>query len=138
MALTKTQINYLENKLDRVSADRLDEFKKSLGSCNKTVEQVILDRLNNGSVKLLSKSQIIEKFNKQLEGAYSYYSISMRIRDMISKEDEENIEREVQADEDKIQKFKNKLQDAKQNALDKIVLEGVDVETAINELKNIQ
>ena len=37
----------------------------------------------------------------------------------------------------KVETYSTKLQNAKQNALDKIVLEGVDFETAIAELNNI-
>lgn len=29
--LTKTQINYLENKLERAVSDKIDHFKKELG-----------------------------------------------------------------------------------------------------------
>jgi hypothetical protein len=40
--------------------------------------------------------------------------------------------------QDKIINYQDKLRDAKQNALDKIVLEGVDVETAMAELNKIK
>jgi hypothetical protein len=57
---------------------------------------------------------------------------------MVSQEDKERIENEVNSRDNKVNEFRDKLIKAKTNALDKIVLEGVDVESAIAELNNIK
>ena len=56
---------------------------------------------------------------------------------MVSQEDKERVEKEFNERETKINEFRDKLYKAKQNALDNIVLNGVDVETALAELDNI-
>jgi hypothetical protein len=57
---------------------------------------------------------------------------------MVSQEDKERVEKEVSARETKVNEFREKLYKAKQNALDSIVLDGVDVETALAELDKIK
>ena len=125
--LTKTQINYLESKLDRAVNDKVDKFRKEL------VNEIIA-----GNIKLLPKSEIIKKLKEKANynGGY-YYNISLYVNEMVSQEDKERVEKEFNERETKINEFRDKLYKAKQNALDNIVLNGVDVETALAELDNI-
>ena len=60
------------------------------------------------------------------------------VNEMVSQEDKERVEKEFKARETKINEFRDKLYKARQDALDSIVLDGVDVETALAELDNIK
>jgi hypothetical protein len=137
MALTKTQINYLENKLDRAVSDRVDKFKKELGE-GQSLDRVLVDEIVAGNIKLLSKSEIIKKLKEKVNYNGYYYNTSLYVNEMVSQEDKERIEKEVNSRDKKINDFRDRLYKAKQNALDSIVLDGVDVETALAELNAVQ
>lgn len=138
MALTKTQINYLENKLSRVVDERVETYRKELGE-GKSADRVIAEKIASGEIKLVTTKELVKKITKHVQDRnhYYYYNYSMNICDMVSDEDKEKVTNEVSERDTKINDFRNKLRDAKQNTLDKIVLEGVDVELAIKELNNI-
>ena len=135
--LSRTQINYLEDKLNRVVEQKVSDFKKSLGE-DKAKPEIIMEELNAGKIKFISNDEILNFFNKNRGlGAY-YYSPSIRLDELISEKDMKRISKIVDEKQDKINDYQYKLRDAKQNALDKIVLEGVDVETAMAELNKIK
>ena len=133
MALSKTQINYLEDKLNRVVGEKIDNFKQSLNGSNE--KDLVFKGLQDGSIKMISEKEIIDCFKTRMD---SYYSPSINLTELISDKDYEKIRKIVNENQDKINNYSNKLRDAKQNALDKIVLEGVDVETALAELNKIK
>ena len=135
--LTKTQINYLENKLDRAVGEKIDAFKKQIGEGQNT-DKTLVDEIVAGNIKLLPKSELIKKLKEKTSGNSYYYNTSLYVNEMVSQEDKERIEKEVRNRENKVNDFREKLYKAKQNALDKIVLEGVDVETALAELDKIK
>ena len=137
MALTKTQINYLENKLNRAVSDKVDAFKQQLGE-SKSSDEVIFDKLISGEIKMLSSKELIKKLKEKYSNNSYYYSKRFYVNELISEKDKERIESEVDQREQKINEFRDKLNKAKTNALDKIVLEGIDFETAIAELDNVQ
>ena len=136
--LTKTQINYLESKLDRAVNDKVEKFRKELGEGG-SLDKAIINELMVGNVKLLPKSEIIKKLKEKANynGGYSYNMI-LYVNEMVSQEDKERVEKEFNERKTKINEFIERLNKAKQNALDNIVLNGVDVETALAELDNIK
>lgn len=135
--LTKTQINYLESKLDRAVSEKVDKFRKGLGEGNNS-DKVLVNEIVAGNIKLLPKSELIKKLKEKANynGGY-YYNVSLYVSEMVSQEDKERIEKEFNERETKINEYREKLHKAKQNALDSIVLDGVDVETALAELDKI-
>lgn len=135
--LTKTQINYLENKLNRVVNDKVQAFQNEFGKDEQS-DRVIIDELVAGNIKLLPKSEIIKILATKRKSNGYYYNISLYVNEIISQEDKERIENEVNSRDKKINEFRDKLNKAKTNVLDKIVLEGIDVETAIAELNEIK
>lgn len=136
MALTKTQINYLESKLERIVTEKIENFKKGLG--NKTTEELeILKGLKDGSIKLLSEDKIIKIFENAIMDKKYYYASSFNIEDLINKKDRDRIYTEVNKREKLITDYTTRLVNAKQSALDKIVLHGIDVETAMKELDKV-
>ena len=136
--LTKTQINYLESKLDRAVNDKVNKLRKELGEGG-SLDKAIINELVVGNVKLLPKSEIIKKLKEKTNynGGYSYNMI-LYVNEMVSQEDKERVEKEFNERKTKINEFIERLNKAKQNALDNIVLNGVDVETALAELDNIK
>jgi len=135
--LTKTQINYLENKLDRAVGEKIDAFRKQIGEGQNT-DRTLVDEIVAGNIKLLPKSELIKKLKEKTSNNSYYYNTSLYVNEMVSEEDKERVEKEVRNRENKVNDFREKLYKAKQNALDKIVLEGVDVETALAELDKIK
>ena len=135
MALTKTQINYLADKLSRTVEDKVVEFKKSLKQ-EENFDTVLVGLLEEGKIKLLPKSELIKVFKAKAKSGY-YYNASVQLKELIDADTIESLEKERNQNSNKVQEYRNKLELAKTNALDKIVLEGIDVETAIAELNNI-
>ena len=135
--LSRTQINYLEDKLRRVVEDKVSDFKKSF--TNESKQDLILKGLQDGSIKMISEKEIIKFFveNRGRGNSY-YYTPNIDLTELVDKKDVERIEKIVKTREDKINDYSYKLRNAQQNALDKIVLEGVDVETAVAELNKIK
>lgn len=133
--LTKTQINYLENKLDRAVTEKVDKFKAELG--NDTLDRVIVAELVEGNIELLSKEEIIAFLKQSIKSKSYYYSVSVLLQDLINEEDKNRLEKEVKGRDTKIQEYRDRLSKAKQNALDSIVLNGVDVEVALAELDKV-
>lgn len=135
--LSRTQINYLEDKLNRVVDQKVKDFKQSLGE-NKSFSDLIMEELNAGKIKFIPSEEILNFFNKDRGMGTYYYNPSIRLDELISEKDKNRISNIVSEKEGKINDYQIKLRDAKQNALDKIVLEGVDVETAMAELNKIK
>lgn len=135
--LTKTQINYLENKLERAVSDKIDDFKKNLGE-GTTLGQEILKRIKAGEVKFISDKDLIKLFEDKIYGSYSWYNPTVAFNELISQADQDKIQKDLDKRADKINKYSMKLSSAKQNALDKIVLEGVAVEVALAELDKVK
>lgn len=133
--LTKTQINYLENKLDRAVTEKVDKFKSELG--NKTLDVIIVEELAKGNIELLPKEEIIAFLKQVVKSKSYYYSISVAIQDLINEDDKNRLDNEVKGRDTKLQDYRDKLSTAKQNALDSIVLNGVDVEVALAELDKV-
>lgn len=134
MKLTKTQIHYLENKLDRVVSEKKSAYVNSLNI--QSLDKEILKRLKANEIKLLPKAEILNKIADKISNGY--YSSSIYIYELIGKDDKERIETEIQEKQDLINKYTSRLQEVKSNMLDKIVLEGVDLETALAELESVQ
>jgi hypothetical protein len=137
MGLTKTQINYLEDKLDRAVNDKVDKFKKQLGE-GKSSDRVLVDEIVAGNIQILSQKELIKKLKEKTSNNSYYYNTNLYVTEIVADEDRERIEQEVRERDNKINDYRDKLYTAKQNALDSIVLNGVDVETALAELDKIQ
>ena len=135
--LTKTQITYLKEKLQRVAEDKVTEFRKQFGDSNKKGD-VLLKKLKSGEVEFLTKEQILEVLEKKIDGCYYSYYPSLSVDELISREDYNRIDNEINAIDKQIRDFENRIYEAKTEALDKIVLEGVDVETALATLNAVK
>ena len=111
--LTKTQINYLENKLARAVDNKVDEFRKELGE-GKSSDRVIIDKLVAGEIKLLSSKELIKKLKEKNSNNSYYYNQNLYVNEMVSEQDKERIESEVNQREQKVNDFREKLYKAKQ------------------------
>lgn len=138
MKLTKTQIHYLEDNLTRVCQDRVKEYQNTLGKVS--VRDEILKELKEGTIKLLPSKTIIQNLMKSSEGrpTSTYYGSHFDITELISKEDKERIINEVGERNIKSQKFRDTIFKVRQTVLNKIVLEGIDIEQAIKELDKVK
>lgn len=138
MALTKTQINYLSDKLQRAVNDKINDYSAKVGTTEFGGE--LVTRLKAGKVKLLPKADLLKVIESNIKTSYGgyYYNPSINVRELISAEDCKTIDKIVDENKNKVNDYTNKLNNAKQDALDKIVLEGVDFETAMAELDNVR
>ena len=137
MALTKTQINYLSDKLQRAVSDKISDYSAKIGTTEFGKE--LLEQLKTGKVKLLPKADLLKAIESSCKSSYGYYyNPSISIRELVSEDDCKTIDKIVEDNKNKVSDYTDKLNKAKQDALDKIVLEGVDFETAMAELDNIK
>jgi hypothetical protein len=137
MALTKTQINYLQNKLERVVSERITQFKKDLKD-EDTLEKAILKRVESGEIKLLPSEDIIKLISKTVKNKNYYYTSSFQLEELISTKDLNKVKAIVDKNQERINTYSYELSKAKDNALDKFVLGGVDIDTALAELDKVK
>lgn len=134
MTLTKTQINYLNEKLERECRDRVAKYRKDIG-VDKNIEQLIAEKVIKGKLKLLSAKDIISLIKKTTDRGGWYRSIE--IAELIDKTSLSTLEDELSIKQDKANKYEEKIWQAKQNAMDMYVLGGVDIQTALKEFDKI-
>lgn len=137
MALTKTQINYLQNKLERAVSERITQFKKDLKD-EYVLERAILKRVKSGEIKLLPPEEIIKVVSKAIEDKSYYYTSSFQLEELISTKDYNKVKAIVDKTKERIDTYSYELFKAKDNALDKFVLGGVDIDTALAELDKVK
>lgn len=78
-------------------------------------------------------------FEDKINTGYAWRDNSTASFDeLISQTDRDKIQKDLNKRKDKINEYSMKLSSAKQNALDKIVLEGVAVEIALAELDKVK
>ena len=134
MTLTKTQINYLNEKLERECRDRVSKYRKDIGAY-KNIEQLIAERVVKGKLKLLSTKEIALLIKETTDRGGRYRCIE--ITELIDKEVLSTLEDELKVKQDKANKYEEKIWQAKQNAMDMYVLGGVDIQTALKEFDKI-
>lgn len=133
MALTKTQINYLRDKLNNAVNKKISEVRQS----NKVNDfhAEVLNRLEQGTIKLLPAEKLVAKHRARLSGTYY---ISLLIEDLISDKDVVKIRNYIQKKYDKIQSTIDKIYEYRENALDRIVLDGLDFSDVVKGLDKIK
>lgn len=133
MALTKTQINYLRDKLNNAVNKKISEVRQA----NKVndFQAEVLNRLEQGTIKLLPAEKFVTKHRARLSGTYY---ISLLIEDLISDKDVVKIKNYIQKQYDKIQSTVDKIYEYRENALDRIVLDGLDFSDVVKGLDKIK
>lgn len=134
MTLTKTQINYLNEKLEREVRDRVTKYRKAIGA-DKNIEQLISEKVIKGKIKLLPAKEIALLIKDTADKGGWYRTID--IRELIDKGALSALEDELNIKMDKANKYEEKIWQAKQNAMDMYVLGGVDIQTALKEFDKI-
>lgn len=134
MTLTKTQINYLNEKLERECRDRVTKYRKNIGA-DKNIEQLIAEKVVKGKLKILSAKEIALLIQETTDRGGWYRAID--IRELVNKEVLSTLEDELKAKIDKANEYEEKIWQAKQNAMDMYVLGGVDIQTALKEFDKI-
>ena len=135
MALTKTQINYLERKLERIISEKITNYRKKI-SDGKTLQELIKEGLENGTVKLIPQEEI-EKKMKDLIEINHYYLPSLSLSELIPKQTYEHLNNLVDRKTEMVNEYTAKLYKIKEKALDNFVLKGVDIETVLAEFEEV-
>lgn len=134
MTLTKTQINYLNEKLERECRDRVTKYRKDIG-VDKNIEQLISERLSKGKLKLLPAKDIISLIKEVTDMGGWYRTID--VVKLVNQEVVKELEKELKIKQDKANEYEEKIWQAKQSAMDMYVLGGVDIQTALKEFDKI-
>lgn len=135
MALTKTQINYLTGKLERIISEKITNYRKKIGD-GKRLPELIKEGLENGTVKLISQEEIEKKIKDLLE-TKPYYAPSINLSDLIPKQTYEHLNNLVDRKTEMVNEYTAKLYKIKEKALDSFVLKGVDIETVLAEFEEV-
>lgn len=133
MALTKTQINYLRDKLNNAVNKKISEVRQAYKVYDFQVE--VLNRLEQGTIKLLPAEKFVTKHRARLE---STCFRTLAIEDLISDKDVVKIKNYIQKQYDKIQSKVDKIYEYRDNALDRIVLDGLDFSDVVKGLDKIK
>ena len=134
MTLTKTQINYSNEKLEREVRDRVAKYRKDIGA-DKNIEQLIAERVVKGKLKILSAKEIALLIKETTDKGGWYRTID--VRELVNKEVLSTLEDELEVKQNKANEYEEKIWQAKQNAMDMYVLGGVDIQTALKEFDKI-
>lgn len=134
MTLTKTQINYLNEKLEREVRNRVAKYRKNIGA-DKNIEQLISEKIVKGKLKILPAKEIALLIKETTDRGGWYRAID--ITDLIDKEVLSTLEDELKVKQEKANEYEVKIWQAKQNAMDMYVLGGVDIQTALKEFDKI-
>lgn len=129
MALTKTQINYLKEKVYRIVNKKIADYSKEL-KANQSVEEIVQERLKNKEIKVISQKQLCELILKD----NSYYR-SFGLSSLIVAEDYNKVLEEKDRRNKLLNEYTKKLYEIQENALDEFVLKGVDIETILTKLE---
>ena len=135
MALTKTQINYLERKLERIISEKITNYRKKIGD-GKKLPELIKEGLENGTVKLIPQEEIEKKIRDLIEINH-YYSPSLSLSELIPKDMYERLNNQIDERVKIINEYTDKLYKIKEKALDSFVLKGVDIETVLAEFEEV-
>jgi hypothetical protein len=135
MALTKTQIDYLTNRLDRIINEKIRNYRKRIGD-EKRLPELIKEGLENDSITLKSKEEIAQMVIEILNRNYGYLE-SIMISQLIQNSDYRSICDQMNIKTEMVNEYTKKLYEAKDKALDKFVLNLVDIETAIKEFEEV-
>ena len=135
MALTKTQIDYLTNRLDRIINEKIRNYRKRIGD-EKRLPELIKEGLENDSITLKSKEEIAQMVIEILNRNHGYLE-SIMISQLIQNADYRSICDQMNIKAEMVNEYTKKLYEAKDKALDKFVLNLVDIETAIKEFEEV-
>ena len=136
MAITKTQIDYLTNRLDRIVNEKIRNYREKIGD-DKKLEVIIKEGLENDSINLKSKEEITQMIIEILNRNYGYLQ-SVPISELIQISDYRSIREQMDVKEIMVKEYTRKLYEAKDKTLDKFVLNPVDIETLLAEFEEVQ
>lgn len=126
MKITKTQINYLDNRLDDIMRQKITDFKKKFPEQTFTQKwEEIYKGIKAGKVSMLS----LKEFMSNIKGW-----CSPDIKDMFDLSKYENAAKEQ---EELINEYSDKLRKAKTEIMDKVVLSDLMIEEAVEEFKKM-
>ena len=102
-----------------------------------SLDKAVLEKLQNGEVKFLPEKELIKRLEDKNNTSYSG-CICLYASSMISDKDKNKIQKGLDNTSVKIGEYTTKMYKAKQEALDKIILRGVDFESVLRELNRIK
>ena len=126
MKITKTQINYLDKRLDDIMRQKIKDFTKKFPK--QTYEQKwenIYKDIKSGKVSMLSLKEFMSRVK-------SWCSPDINDLYDLSKYDDAAKEQE-----DTINEYSDKLRKAKTEIMDKVVLSDLMIEEAVAEFKKL-
>lgn len=126
MKITATQINYLRNRLDDIMSDKVRIFRKTQATYSD--EQRYLDiyqAIKSGKIKLRPKGEVMESVRSWSSPYLDHFYDLSRFND------------KKQACEDTLDSYRYKLEKAKTEIMDKVVLSDLMIEEAVKEFMKL-
>lgn len=126
MKITKTQINYLDNRLDDIMRQKIADFKKKFPEQTSTQKwESIYKDIKAGKTPMFS----LKEFMSNIKGW-----CSPDIKDLYDLSKYEDAAKEQ---EELINTYSDKLRKAKTEIMDKVVLSDLMIEEAVAEFKKL-
>lgn len=126
MKITKTQINYLDNRLDDIMRQKITDFTKKFPEQTTNQKwEYIYKGIKAGKISMYS----LKEFMSNVRGWYN-----PNIKDMFDLSKYENAAKEQ---EELINEYSDKLRKAKTEIMDKVVLSDLLIEEAVSEFKKL-
>ena len=126
MKITKTQIDYLRDRLRDIKADKIEEASSKAKTNFTSLD--IYEAIKSGEVKLKAKKDIYQR---------SYRANGYRNPDLTDFFDLSKFEDKSQAAQDVVEAYKEKLDKKMTEIMDKVVLSDLLIEEAVAEFKKM-
>ena len=126
MKITKTQINYLDNRLEDIMRQKIADFKKKFPEQTTAQKwEDIYKGIKSGKIPMYP----LKEFITNVKGW-----CSPDVKDMF---DLSRYEKAAKEQEDSINEYSDKLRKAKTEIMDKVVLSDLMIEEAVAEFKKL-
>jgi len=125
MKITKTQIDYLRRRLEDIMDDKVRAFRKTQATYTSEEKYAdIYQAIKSGKLKLKPKAEVLKSTRMYSPNLSDFY-------DLIEFQDKEK------AYEDTLDSYRDELQKAKTEIMDKVVLSDLLIEEAVAEFKKL-
>jgi len=125
MKITKTQIDYLRRRLEDIMDDKVQAFRKTQATYTDEERYAdIYQAIKSGKLKLKPKSEVVKNTRTYSPYLSDFYDLT-------------EFHDKKQAYEDTLDSYRDKLQKAKTDIMDKVVLSDLMIDEAVKEFMKL-
>lgn len=137
MKLTKIQLIRFRELLDRTATEKLNAFKEKRNLSKLDLWGCVSDAFKNGEVRLKSSKQIKNVVIEKATDRGYCGCVMLTFRDLINEKDLEVVRKRCDDGMKQINEYGKKLEKAKAGILDKMILEDLNIDTALAEFDKL-